>query len=436
MAAWKRKGGVERFHGRLVQAMVKNGYSTEFAERIFSQILGFGDYGFPESHAASFAKIAYASSWMKCHHPDVFCAALLNAQPMGFYAPAQIVRDAREHGVEVRPVCIAESRWDCTLETLPLDGEGQGGNDLSACSAPSTKLTPPQPLTIKGRGYFPLRLGLRMVKGLANIDAAHILAAREERAFASIEDLWRRSGVPVAALEKLANADAFHSFGLSRRQALWQVRGLGAAPLPLFAAADANAREPSVALTPMTLGREVVEDYRNVQLSLRAHPLAFLRPELERRGILPCAALKQTKDGRRVQVAGIVLVRQRPGEGNVTFVTIEDETGVANIIIWQRKYEANRRIVHAAPMIGVEGQLQREGDVIHVIADRLTDHTALLHSVGALDFPHRTGPGDGATHGGAPDRGRWKQPPRTHPSPLLPAVRPEPTLAIKSRDFH
>ena len=180
----------------------------------------------------------------------------------------------------------------------------------------------------------------------------------------------------------------------------------------------------------------MVEDYRNVQLSLRAHPLAFLRPELERRGIVPCAALKQIKDGRRVQVAGIVLVRQRPGEGNVTFVTIEDETGVANIIIWQRKYEANRRIVHAAPMISVEGQLQREGDVIHVIADRLNDHTALLHSVGALDFPHRTGPGDGATHGGAPDRSRWKQPPRTLPSPLLPAVRVEPALAIKSRDFH
>jgi error-prone DNA polymerase len=275
-----------------------------------------------------------------------------------------------------------------------------------------------------------------MVKGLANIDAAHILAAREERAFTSIEDVWRRSGVPVAALEKLANADAFHCFGVDRRQALWQVRGLGAAPLPLFAAADAASREPFVALTPMTLGREVVEDYRNVQLSLRAHPLAFLRPELERHGIVSCASLKQLKDGRRVKVAGIVLVRQRPGEGNVTFVTIEDETGVANIIIWQRKYEQYRRTVHAAPMISVEGQLQREGEVIHVIADRLDDHTTLLHSVGALDFPHRTGPGDGASHGGAPDRGRWKQPPRTLPSPLFPAPSAEPALAIKSRDFH
>jgi error-prone DNA polymerase len=410
MATFKHTGGVSAFRDKLVNGMIANGYTQDFAERTFKQIEGFGSYGFPESHAASFAKIAYASSWMKCHHPEIFCAALLNAQPMGFYAPAQIVRDAREHGVEVRAVCIATSRWDCTLEL----------------SSPA----------VAGEEKFALRLGLRMVKGLANIDAAHILAAREERPFISIEDIWRRAGVPVAALEKLANADAFQCFGLTRRQAIWQVRGLGAAPLPLFAAADANSREPFVALTPMTLGREVVEDYRNVQLSLRAHPLAFLRPELERRGIVPCAALKQIKDGRRVQVAGIVLVRQRPGEGNVTFVTIEDETGVANIIIWQRKYEANRRIVHAAPMISVEGQLQREGDVIHVIADRLNDHTALLRSVGALDFPHRTGPGDGATHGGAPDRGRWKQPPRTLPSPLLPAVRVEPALAIKSRDFH
>ena len=273
-----------------------------------------------------------------------------------------------------------------------------------------------------------------MVKGLSNNDAARILGVRKETPFTSIEDVWRRSGVPVAALEKLADADAFRCFGVDRRQALWQVRGLGAAPLPLFAAADARSREPSVALTAMTEGREVVEDYRSTQLSLRSHPLAFLRPELERRGIVPCAALKQIKDGRRVQVAGIVLVRQRPGEGNVTFITIEDETGVANLIVWQRKYEEYRRIVHAAPMISVAGQLQREGEVIHVITDRLTDQSALLHSVGARDFPHRTSPGDGATHGGPPDRERWKHPPRTLP-PFSPRL-PEPTIAIRSRDFH
>lgn len=284
---------------------------------------------------------------------------------------------------------------------------------------------------------FPLRLGLRMVKGLSNDDAARILMVREEGPFTSIEDVWRRSGVPVAALEKLADADAFHSLGLDRRQALWQVRGLGEKPLPLFAAADAReaslAIEPKVSLKPMTAGREVVEDYRSVQLSLRAHPLAFLRQQLDRRGILPCGALRTIRDGRKVEVAGIVLVRQRPGAGNVTFVTLEDETGIANIIIWQRNFEAQRRIVLSSPMIGVKGRLQREGDVIHVISDRLEDMTPLLHSVGALDFPHRPGPGDAAVHGGPPDRERWKHRPRdlyTRPS------RPEATIPVRSRDFH
>jgi error-prone DNA polymerase len=428
MATFKHTGGVSAFHDKLVNGMVAKGYTRDFAERTFRQIEGFGSYGFPESHAASFAKIAYASCWMKCHHPDIFCAALLNAQPMGFYAPAQIVRDAREHGVEVRPVCIQASRWDCTLEnsSSPLAGRGtaQSAVEGGSCSAQ--------------KELFPLRLGMRMVKGLANDDAARILAARSEASFTSIEDVWRRSGVPVAALEKLADADAFQAFGLDRRQALWQVRGLGEAPLPLFAAADAREAsltvEPQVALVPMTGGREVVEDYRSVQLSLRSHPLAFLRAQLERRGILPCAALRNIRDGRKVEVAGIVLVRQRPGAGNVTFVTVEDETGVANIIIWQRNFEAQRRIVLSAAMIGIKGTLQREGDVIHVIADRLEDHTPLLHSVGALDFPRRPGPGDGATSGGPPDRERRKHDGRD----LIPAQfhAPEPAITIRSRNFH
>jgi len=419
MATFKHTGGVSAFRDKLVGGMIANGYDPDFAERTFKQIEGFGSYGFPESHAASFAKIAYASSWMKCHHPDVFCAALLNAQPMGFYAPAQIVRDARDHGVEIRPVCIRASRWDCTLE-------GSISSPLSSSGTPG-----------EGRVLFPLRLGLRMVKGLSNDDAARILMVREEGPFTSIEDVWRRSGVPVAALEKLADADAFHSLGLDRRQALWQVRGLGEKPLPLFAAADAReaslAIEPKVSLKPMTAGREVVEDYRSVQLSLRAHPLAFLRQQLDQRGILPCGALRTIRDGRKVEVAGIVLVRQRPGAGNVTFVTLEDETGIANIIIWQRNFEAQRRIVLSSPMIGVKGRLQREGDVIHVISDRLEDMTPLLHSVGALDFPHRPGPGDAAVHGGPPDRERWKHRPRdlyTRPS------RPEATIPVRSRDFH
>jgi error-prone DNA polymerase len=421
MATFKHTGGVSSFRDKMIQGMLGNGYSEEFAERTFKQIEGFGSYGFPESHAASFAKIAYASCWMKCHHPDVFCAALLNAQPMGFYAPAQIVRDAREHGVEIRPVCVNESRWDCTLEAPPLGGVGWGGGRVSGKAPHFIDSTPTQTLPPQGGGLIPLRLGLRMVKGLANEHAARILAARSERRFESVEDVWRRSGVPVAALERLADADAFASLGLDRRQALWRVRGLGAAPLPLFAAADAREREPEVALRAMTEGREVVEDYRAVQLSLRAHPLRFLRPRLEARRILSCADLMNAKDGGKVEVAGIVLVRQRPGAGNVTFVTIEDETGIANVIIWQRLFDRYRRIVLGAAMIGVKGRVQREGEVVHIVTDALEDMTPLLHSVAAMDFPHRVSPGDGASFGGPDPRLR---PPR------------EPVIEVRSRNFH
>jgi error-prone DNA polymerase len=426
MATFKHTGGVTHFHDKLIEGMVRNGYARDFAERTFKQIEGFGSYGFPESHAASFAKIAYASCWMKCHHPDIFCAALLNAQPMGFYAPAQIVRDARDHGVEVRPVCVNESRWDCTLEgeALPLDGGGLGGGGVDEVRRFSGDSTPPQTPPHQGEGLqdlLPLRLGLRMVKGLANEHAARILAARAEGRFESVEDVWRRSGIPVAALEKLADADAFASLGLDRRRALWCVRGLGDAPLPLFAAAEAREREPEVALRAMTEGREVVEDYRSIQLSLRSHPLTFLRPQLEARRIVSCAALSQMKDGSRVEVAGIVLVRQRPGAGNVTFVTIEDETGIANVIIWQRLFDRYRRIVLGAAMMSVKGRVQREGEVIHVISERLEDMTPLLHSVAGRGFPHRLSPGDGASSGG-PD-------PRHRPPPAA-------IIEVRSRNFH
>jgi error-prone DNA polymerase len=354
---------------------------------------------------------------MKCHHPDVFCCALLNAQPMGFYAPAQIVRDAREHGVEVRPPCINASEWDSTLE----GGEG--------------------PL-------IPLRLGLRVVRGLAAIHAEAILAARTSGHFRSIEDAWLRSGVPVAALERLAEADAFRGLGFDRRQALWQVKGLGEKQLPLFAAAEAREaeREPKVQLTPMTAGREVVEDYHSTQLTLRDHPLTFLRPELERRGIIPCASLAHVKNGRKVEVAGIILVRQKPGSAKgVLFITIEDETGIANGIIWPARFEAQRRVVLSSAMIGIKGTVQREGPVIHVIADRIEDYTPLLRTVGERDFPHRPGPGDGATHPGAPDA-RDAKSPRQHDwerrvrdsyhSPFRTGADPEEIIRQKSRDFH
>jgi error-prone DNA polymerase len=439
MATFKATGGVSAFHDKLVNGMIANGYTRDFAERTFKQIEGFGSYGFPESHAASFAKIAYASSWVKCHHPDIFCAALLNAQPMGFYAPAQIVRDAREHGVEVRPVCVNASRWDCTVEELEYDHlklnrhcEERSDEAIQPASEPA--LDGFAALAMTGdsdqpdHARLPIRLGLRMVRGLSNDHAARILAAREERPFDSVEDVWRRSGVPVAALEKLADADAFAGLGLDRRQALWRVRGLGEAPLPLFAAADARDVEPEVRLAPLTAGREVVEDYRAVQLTLRDHPLSFVRPELDRRGSVPCSALKRIKDGRKVRLSGIVLIRQRPGAGNVTFVTIEDEGGIANIIIWQRLYETYRRTVLSAAMIGVEGRVQKEGDVIHVIADRIEDESFLLRAVGDRDFPHRTAPGDGAKGGGPDHRQRG-------PLPLTPYRKAE-GIRIKSRDFH
>jgi error-prone DNA polymerase len=437
MATFKTTGGVSHFRDDMIGGMLERGYTQDFAERTFKQIEGFGSYGFPESHAASFAKIAYASSWMKHYHPDIFCAALLNAQPMGFYAPAQLVRDAQDHGVEMRRVCVNASRWDCTLETPnpPPDFRGRGTRRslVEGPLAPEEAPPPsfgrsPSPAKAGEDSLLPLRLGLRMVKGLSNDHGARIAAAAMDAPFTSIDDVWRRASVPAAALEKLADADAFHALGLDRRQALWKVRGLGGPPLPLFAFAEARALEPEVLLTPMTEGREVVEDYRAVQLSLRAHPLAFLRPELDRRGIASCAALREMKDGARVHVAGIVLVRQRPGAGNVTFITLEDETGIANAIAWQRIFEAHRRIILASAMIGVRGRVQREGQVIHVVTEALEDLTPLLAQVGALDFPHRTGPGDGARNGGYD--------PRDPPERYANLAGRDGGMRIRSRNFH
>ena len=414
MATFKYTQGVGQFKQELIAGMAAKGIGPDFAERLVKQIEGFGSYGFPESHAASFAKIAYASSWMKCHHPDVFACALLNAQPMGFYAPAQIVRDAHEHGVVVRPVCVVESDWDTTLGEASPPAGGRAPTGL------------------------PLRLGLCIVHGVAVIDAARILAAREVAPFASVEDLWRRSGVPLACLEKLAKADAFAGMGLNRRQALWAIRGLGDTPLPLLEAAE--RREEPVSLVPLTAGREVVEDYRATQLTLRQHPLFFLRGELTRQRVVTCAALRGIKDGRRVEVAGIILVRQKPGSAKgVLFITVEDETGVANIILWPDRFEAQRTVVMSSAMISVTGVVQREGEVIHVIADRIHDRTAMLRQVGDIDLPRMTSRGDGATHAGSPDRGDpgWKQRVRSdyHP-PFRTGCDPEDVIPIRSHDFH
>ncbi|MCW3834985.1 error-prone DNA polymerase [Sphingomonas canadensis] len=422
MAAFKATGDIGEFGPRLIKGMRERGISQQFAERLVEQIKGFSNYGFPESHAASFAKIAYASSWMKCRHPDVFCAALLNAQPMGFYAPAQIVRDAREHGVEVMPVCVNGSEWD-------------------------TRMLPPGPARARHAGFcgedadwralLPLRLGMRAVQGLAEGDAAAILLARDRGGpFASVEALWRRSGVKPAALERLARADAFHALGLDRRQALWAVKALGEKPLPLLAAADARAgrvvpesAEPAVALAPLTAGREVVEDYRAIQLSLRDHPLRFLRERLAARGVRRCGELKTMRDGQRVEVAGLILVRQRPGSAKgVVFVTLEDESGIANAVLWRDRFETHRRTVMSATMLAVRGRVQREGLVIHVVADAVTDLTAMLREVGGLDLPGAAMPGDGATHGGEID-------PRDHMPPRRSLKAPG-LIPVRSRDFH
>ena len=375
MATFKVTGGIAHFKQKLITGMVERKYTREFAEQTVSQIEGFGSYGFPESHAASFALIAYASSWMKRHHPDVFCCALLNAQPMGFYAPAQIVRDAQAHGVEIRPVCVNNSRWDCTLE--PADGP-----------------------------FLAIRLGMRMVKGLSNAHAAEVVAARGDRTFGSVDELWRRAHVPPSALERLAEADAFQDLRLGRRAALWAIRGLPDEALPLFAAADVGRAprpeivEPPVPIVPMPAGRNVVEDYSSVGLTLRQHPVAFLRGELHPRGITPCADLLTSRDGQRVTVAGLVLVRQRPGTATgVIFITLEDETGIANLVVWSSLFDRQRRIVLSASMLECRGRVQREGDVIHVVAEQLDDLTPLLRSVGNREHPFTAphGCGDGTT---------------------------------------
>jgi error-prone DNA polymerase len=412
MATFKFTGGVSHFRNKLVNGMVANGYEQEFAERTFSQLEGFGSYGFPESHAASFALIAYASSWVKCHHPDVFCAALLNAQPMGFYAPAQIVRDAADHGVEIRPVCVNASRWDCTLEAT--------GND----------------------DHFAVRLGLRMVKGLANALAAKMISSRADLPFRSPDDLWRRAGVPAAALVQLAEADAFRpSLALARREALWALKGLRDEPLPLFAAASAkNAEqvgeliEPEVALRPMASGGEVVEDYVHVGLTLRDHPVHFLREELTTRKMVPCLRAMQAPDNKWLETAGIVLVRQKPGSAKgVMFITIEDETGIANLVIWPDLYEKQRRIILSASMIGVYGRVQREGEVVHLIAHRLTDLSKELASIGeqeSFSIPH--GRVDQAKTGGGPDP---RDAPVRKPRDIYVRDLHIDSIKVKTRDF-
>jgi len=441
MATFRRRGTIGQLQDKMVGRMTARGYLPDFAERCFNQIKGFGEYGFPESHAASFAHLVYVSAWLKCHYPAAFACALLNSQPMGFYAPAQIVRCAREHGVEAREADINHSHWDCTLEPTCAQ--------VARSAVAQTKT-------------FALRLGLRQIDGLREADAQKLVSVRDgpllssgrpkagpvgghdkeesQGKFRDMRDVWRRSGVSRAALETLASADAFRSLGLDRRQALWEVRALPTEiPLPLFDHAEAveTGTEPEVMLPVMPLSEHVVNDYRTLRLSLKAHPMSFLRARATAAHIMACAALRSARDGARVSVGGVVLVRQRPGSAQgVVFMTIEDETGVANAVIWPKVLERMRKVVMGARLIIVHGRVQRHEDIIHVVAEHLEDRSDWLHlltedgetlSVTLANADHVKHP-----DGEPPKRGDDRRHPRWHPR-----CHPrEARIVPKSRDFH
>jgi error-prone DNA polymerase len=515
MASFRRNGDIEKFRDKFINGMTGKDYARDFAERCFSQIEGFGTYGFPESHAASFSLLVYVSAWIKCFHPEVFACALLNSQPMGFYQPAQLVRDAREHGITVLPVDVNRSEWDCRLEPLlpRHPGEGWGpaiGSQIAddgatgvrppAASEICSSLDPglcrdddlfgwqkenPHPRLLPGQGSevrseaeprrtqaadparrYALRLGFRQIKGFSEADAERLVAGRGA-GYPDAEALWRRSGLGRAALERLAAADALRSMTLDRRQGLWALKALGEAPLPLFTAVlnpspaprergdlprerqvgegpvtakpspvreltpaatlsriagEGNEAIAASLLPPMPLGEHVVEDYASTSLSLKRHPLAFLRAELKTQGIVTAAELMTLPVERRVHVAGLVLIRQRPGSAKgVIFITLEDETGVANLIIWPPVFERFRRTALGATLLYCRGRLQREEGVIHVVAEDLRDFTPRLHNLR--------------------ERGEAETP-RQLPFPLperVPGYRArdffEPVINIHSRDF-
>ena len=431
MATFKKVGTIHTFKDEFIRGMLAKNYKRDFAERCFSQIQGFGTYGFPESHAASFALLVYCSAWLKRYYPDVFAAAILNSQPMGFYAPAQLVRDAREHGVEVRPIDVNASEWDHTLEAvakpphpnpLPRGERGEAAAAEKAFPLPSAGEG-------QGEGAFPpgnrhaLRLGLRLVAGLREEDAKRLVEARQQGGpFLTPEDLMRRAKLRAPAMRTLARADAFSSLDLARRETLWHVAGLEADVLPLLPSsawrggnsqplrrrplshphplADADtlkkqARQGELArerdmkrvrgepeLPPLRDEESVTEDYSAFGLSLRNHPMAFMRGALRAKGMVTAAELKNLPDGRHVKIAGLVLFRQRPATAKGTiFITIEDETGAANLIVWPKIAAQYRRAVFGAKVLLCEGVLQKESDVIHVVSRHLTDWTAMLKNL-------------------------------------------------------
>jgi len=388
MATFRSRGNIEVLQDKMVGRMVGRGYDPDFAQRCFDQIKGFGEYGFPESHAASFAHLVYVSSWLKWKYPAAFACGLLNSQPMGFYAPAQIVRDAKEHGVEVLGVDVNHSDWDCTLE---------GGA---------------------------LRLGLRQVEGLHREAGERVMTGRP---YANVEDLRRRGEVPVHAIHRLAAADTFRSMQLDRRAALWDARALKQAPdLPLFVAAE--TRDEGEELLPaqlpaMPLAEHVVNDYQTIRLSLKAHPMGFLREHYAAQKFITADRLNAIRDGRRVSMAGLVLIRQRPGSAKgVCFITLEDETGIANLVVWPAVFDKQRKIVMGARLMAVHGIVQKDADngVIHVVARKLEDHSHMLRHLSEDSLPSTLSQGDAG--------GSWRPPPGRHPRDV--------EIIPKSRDFH
>jgi error-prone DNA polymerase len=419
MATFRRRGTIGLLQDKMIGAMVGRGYDPVFAARCFNQIKGFGEYGFPESHAASFAHLVYVSAWLKCHYPAAFACALLNSQPMGFYAPAQIVRCACEHGVEARPADVNLSDWDARLE------------DTGVQNHPA------------------LRLGLRQIDGVQEDEITKLIAARDitMRRFRDIHDVWMRAGVKLATLEKLASADAFRSIGLDRRQALWEVKALASAPpLPLFSWGQTqdSGQEPATALPVMPLSEHVVCDYQTLRLSLKAHPMSFLREKFRAANVRCCADLASLKDGTAVTIAGVILVRQRPGSAKgVVFMTLEDETGVANAVVWPKTLERFRKVVMGARLILIKGRIQRHEDIIHVVSSVLEDRSDWLGLLSEDAIEMRmplanadevTKPGPDPGSAAASNHPRW-------PGPASP-IRPRPMhprgerVIPKSRDFH
>lgn len=393
MATFRARGTIGALEQRMVGRMVARGYDRDFAERCFNQIKGFGEYGFPESHAAAFAHLVYVSAWLRCHYPAAFAAALLDSQPMGFYAPAQIVRDAREHGVTVLPVDVNFSDWDNRLE--PCDGG------------------------------LALRLGLRRIEGLAAAAGARIMAGRDHP-YAHPGDLRRRAGLDGGALRRIAAADGLRSMGLDRRAALWQVRALPEGPdLPLLGAAETVA-EPALHLPAMPLCEDVAADYQTLRLSLKAHPMAFLRSSLRAQGHVAAADLAGLGHGAALQIAGLVLIRQRPGSARgVCFATIEDETGTANLVIWPRVFEQFRKAAMSARLIEAGGRIQRSQGVTHIVCDWLRDRSDVLLRLAGMAQP---GAGGGPADPAA-DPGATLRPPRArHPRQVR--------IMPRSRDFH